>query len=96
MREPTNEVEVERDVKVTVSDGTVLLADIYHPVGVDDAATILERTPYGGPASAPGWAGSWRPGATAMCSRRAGARMGRAGATATSPRRRMAGRPPTG
>ena len=47
MREPTNEVEVERDAKVTVSDGTVLLADIYHPVGVDDAATILERTPYG-------------------------------------------------
>ena len=47
MRERTNEVEVERDVKVTVSDGTVLLADIYHPVGVDDAPTILERTPYG-------------------------------------------------
>ena len=47
MREPTNEVEVERDAKVTVSDGTVLLADIYHPVGVNDAATIVERTPYG-------------------------------------------------
>ena len=47
MRERTNEVEVERDVKVTVSDGTVLLADVYHPVGVDDAPTILERTPYG-------------------------------------------------
>ena len=47
MREPTNEVEVERDAKVTVSDGTVLLADIYHPVAVDDAATIVERTPYG-------------------------------------------------
>jgi putative CocE/NonD family hydrolase len=47
VREPTNEVEVERDVKVTVSDGTVLLADIYHPVGVDEAATIVERTPYG-------------------------------------------------
>ena len=47
MRERTNEVEVERDVKVTVSDGTVLLADVYHPVGIDDAPTILERTPYG-------------------------------------------------
>src|ERR1700689_1699461 len=47
MRERTNEVEVERDVKVTVSDGTVLLADVYHPVGVDDAPTLLERTPYG-------------------------------------------------
>src|ERR1700733_12552947 len=47
MRERTNEVEVERDAKVTVSDGTVLLADIYHPVGVNDAATIVERTPYG-------------------------------------------------
>jgi hypothetical protein len=47
MRERTNEVEVERDVKVTVSDGTVLLADVYHPVGVDDTPTLLERTPYG-------------------------------------------------
>ena len=47
MRERTNEVEVERDIKVTVSDGTVLLADVYHPLGVDDAPTILERTPYG-------------------------------------------------
>jgi putative CocE/NonD family hydrolase len=47
VREPTNEVEVERDVKVTVSDGTVLLADVYHPVCVADAPTILERTPYG-------------------------------------------------
>ena len=47
MRERTNEVDVERDVKITVSDGTVLLTDIYHPVGVEDAPTILERTPYG-------------------------------------------------
>ena len=47
MRERTNEVEVERDVKVTVSDGTVLLADLYRPVGIDDAPAILERTPYG-------------------------------------------------
>ncbi len=47
MRQPTNEVEIERDVPVTVADGTVLLADIYHPVGVADAPTVLERTPYG-------------------------------------------------
>src|SRR5216684_1631081 len=47
MRERTNEVQVERDVKITMSDGTVLLADVYHPVGIDDAPTILERTPYG-------------------------------------------------
>src|SRR3984957_11755252 len=47
MRQRSNEVEVERDVKVTMPDGVVLLADIYHPVGVEDAPTILERTPYG-------------------------------------------------
>jgi uncharacterized protein len=47
MRERTNAVEVERDVKVKATDGTVLLADVYHPVGIDDAPTILERTPYG-------------------------------------------------
>jgi putative CocE/NonD family hydrolase len=47
MRERTNEVEVERDVKVSMPDGVVLLADIYHPVGVDDAPTLIERTPYG-------------------------------------------------
>ena len=47
MRERTNEVEIERDIKVTVSDGAVLLADLYQPVGIDDAPTILERTPYG-------------------------------------------------
>src|SRR5215831_1272692 len=47
MRETTNEVKVERDVPITMPDGVVLLADIYHPVGVDDAPTILERTPYG-------------------------------------------------
>jgi putative CocE/NonD family hydrolase len=56
MRERSNEVEVERDVKVTMPDGAVLLTDVYHPVGVDDAPTILERTPYGrqGMASAAG------------------------------------------
>ena len=47
MREVTNAVDVERDVKVHMPDGAVLLADIWHPVGVDSAPTILERTPYG-------------------------------------------------
>ena len=47
MRQRSNEVEIERDTKVAMPDGIVLLADIYHPVGVDDAPTILERTPYG-------------------------------------------------
>ena len=47
MRPPTNEVKIERDVPVTVADGVVLLTDVYHPVGVDDAPTVLERTPYG-------------------------------------------------
>src|ERR1700689_5840703 len=47
MRQRSKEVEVERDVKVTMPDGVVLLADVYHPVGVDDAPTLLERTPYG-------------------------------------------------
>jgi uncharacterized protein len=47
MRPVTNEVEVERDVKVTMPDGVVLLTDVYHPVGVADPPTLLERTPYG-------------------------------------------------
>ena len=47
MREATNEVKVERDVPITMPDGVELLTDFFHPVGVDDAPTILERTPYG-------------------------------------------------
>ena len=47
MREPTNEVKVERDIRVTMPDGVELLTDLFHPVGVEDAPTILERTPYG-------------------------------------------------
>lgn len=47
MRPRTNEVQIERDVKVTMPDGVVLLTDIYHPVDAADAPTILERTPYG-------------------------------------------------
>jgi putative CocE/NonD family hydrolase len=47
MRRRSNEVEIERDVKVEMPDGVVLLTDVYHPVGVDDAPTLIERTPYG-------------------------------------------------
>ena len=47
MRPRSNDIEIERDVKVEMADGVVLLTDVYHPVGVDDAPTLLERTPYG-------------------------------------------------
>jgi uncharacterized protein len=47
MREASNEVAVERDVAVKMPDGIELLTDVYHPVGVDNAPTLLERTPYG-------------------------------------------------
>src|SRR3954463_15038303 len=52
MRRRSNEVEIERDVKVEMPDGVVLLTDVYHPVGVDDAPTLLESTPHGRPAIA--------------------------------------------
>ena len=42
-----NRVMVERDVRVPMSDGTVLLADHYLPVAVAAAATVLVRCPYG-------------------------------------------------
>jgi putative CocE/NonD family hydrolase len=47
MRDASNAVEVEHDVKIPMPDGVVLLADLYHPAGVGPAPTILERTPYG-------------------------------------------------
>ena len=42
-----NRVAVERDLKVPMSDGTILLADHYLPVSVASAATVLVRCPYG-------------------------------------------------
>ena len=42
-----NQVAVEYDVEVPMSDGTVLLATHYIPVSVASAATILVRCPYG-------------------------------------------------
>ncbi len=44
---PRNQVKIERDVRVPMSDGTVLLADHYLPVAVAAAATVLVRCPYG-------------------------------------------------
>ena len=40
-------VAVERDVRVPMSDGTVLLADHYLPITSQRAATVLVRCPYG-------------------------------------------------
>ena len=42
-----NQVAVERDVQVPMSDGVVLLADHYLPVSVASAAAVLVRCPYG-------------------------------------------------
>src|SRR4051812_49698955 len=47
MRDATHDVEIERDVKMRMPDGVVLLADVFHPSGLGPAPTILERTPYG-------------------------------------------------
>jgi uncharacterized protein len=44
---PRNQIMVEHDVQVPMSDGTVLLADHYIPVAVASAATVLVRCPYG-------------------------------------------------
>lgn len=44
---PRNQITVERDVQVPMSDGTILLADHYIPVAVASAATVLVRCPYG-------------------------------------------------
>jgi putative CocE/NonD family hydrolase len=44
---PRNQVTVQPDVPVPMSDGTVLLADHYIPVAVAAAATVLVRCPYG-------------------------------------------------
>src|SRR6266700_2615663 len=43
----TYNVLVERDLKATMSDGVVLLADRYAPRGVENPPLILVRSPYG-------------------------------------------------
>ena len=40
-------VFVERDLRVPMDDGVVLLADRYAPSGADPMPTVLVRTPYG-------------------------------------------------
>ncbi len=42
-----NQVMVERDLPVPMSDGTVLLADHHLPASVASATTVLVRCPYG-------------------------------------------------
>ena len=42
-----NFVAVERNLRVPMSDGTVLLADHYLPIISQPAATVLVRCPYG-------------------------------------------------
>ena len=43
----THDVVVERDIKVPMDDGVVLLADHYYPRGGGKPPTILIRSPYG-------------------------------------------------
>ena len=42
-----NFVAIERNVRVPMSDGTLLLADHYLPITSEPAATVLVRCPYG-------------------------------------------------
>jgi putative CocE/NonD family hydrolase len=44
--EPTHDVQVQRDLGVTMRDGTRLAADVYLPTGAGPWPTLLERTPY--------------------------------------------------
>lgn len=39
-------VDVARDVEATMRDGTILRADVYTPVGVDECPVLLMRLPY--------------------------------------------------
>ncbi|MCA9897377.1 MAG: CocE/NonD family hydrolase [Ardenticatenaceae bacterium] len=43
---PVNEVAREPGVAITMPDGVTLKADVYHPLGLATAPTILTRTPY--------------------------------------------------
>jgi len=44
---PAYRVRAEKDVMIPMRDGVKLATDIYFPVGLDQAPTILIRTPYG-------------------------------------------------
>jgi putative CocE/NonD family hydrolase len=43
----TYNVAIDRDLKITMPDGAVLLADHYYPRGSEKPPTILVRSPYG-------------------------------------------------
>ena len=47
LRPPTNRITIERDLKVPMPDGIVLLADHYAPIAAEPRPTILVRTPFG-------------------------------------------------
>src|SRR5258708_21245304 len=40
------DVRLERHVTIRASDGTKLVADVFHPVGLEKTPTILVRLPY--------------------------------------------------
>ncbi len=44
---PQYQVEKQPGIRITLPDGVKLAADLYRPVGLDSAPTILTRTPYG-------------------------------------------------
>ena len=72
MREATHAVEVEHDVKVTMPDGAVLLADVFHPAGLGPARRSSSARPTDVPPSAGSirWASSSRRVAgTGSCSK---------------------------
>ena len=41
------DVKVERDLVVTAHDGVKLMTDVYHPIGLERGAVIVERSGYG-------------------------------------------------
>ena len=46
VRESSHGVWTERGVGFTASDGIDLVADVYHPKGIEKTPTILIRIPY--------------------------------------------------
>ncbi len=44
---PRYVIHVERGVRIPTADGNLLVCDHYAPVGVENAPTILVRSPYG-------------------------------------------------
>ncbi|MDA0233261.1 MAG: CocE/NonD family hydrolase [Chloroflexi bacterium] len=48
---PVHKVTVDRDVPVTMRDGTALMADVHRPSGSGEFPVLIERTPYNKAAS---------------------------------------------